>query len=291
MSSDRFRPAPRIAADDVSDDQLLADLDWILTCPSLCLDERVTALSDLVDTDSTVDLTPVREFLSSNAWHRVGYYFESFIEALLCESESIRELRHSIQVFEGKRTLGELDFIFDHPDKGTTHLEVALKYYLYFEPEHASGSHFMGPNATDNFEKKWEKLANKQLPFGGKHFPEIEESVALVKGQIFYHPDQKASQQLPEPMNPAHRKGMWIRESELDWFSRFGDEVTGAILQKPFWFGPPHEGISVSALVDEIASHFAERKHPLLVSVIKSEDESVNELERIFIVSDQWPDD
>ncbi len=278
-------------ADDVSDEQLLADLNWIRTCPSLCLDERVAGLSDFIDKEAVANLSPVREFLNSNAWHRVGYYFESFIDALLRGNESIRDLRHSIQVFEGKRTLGELDFIFGHSDRGTTHLEVALKYYLYFEPAHASGSHFMGPNATDNFEKKWAKLANKQLPFGGKHFPEIERSVAVIKGQIFYHPDQEAPAHIPEPMNPEHRKGVWIRESELDWFSQFGEEATGAILQKPFWFGPSREGTSLPVLVEEIASHFAERKHPLFVSVIKAEGKSVTELERLFVVSDQWPDD
>tara|TARA_B110000305_G_C19373932_1_gene605945 strand:+ start:533 stop:1408 length:876 start_codon:yes stop_codon:yes gene_type:complete len=286
-----FRPAPRIVADDVSDEQLLADLDWILTCPSLCLDERVAELSDLIDTGAAVDLNPVREFLNSSAWHRVGYYFESFIETLLGKNALIRNLKHSIQVFEGKRTLGELDFVFEYPDKGTTHLEVALKYYLYFEPEHASGSHFMGPNATDNFEKKWEKLAHKQLPFGSERFPEIDQSVALVKGQIFYHPDLESPSHLPEPMNPDHRKGVWVRESELEWFSRFGEEATGAILQKPFWFGPPQEGITVPALVEEMTSHFSERKHPLLVSVTKPRGESVEELERIFVVSDQWPND
>lgn len=279
----------------MNNDQLLADLDWILTCPSLCLDERVVTLSDLIDTESAVDLSPVREFLNSNAWHRVGYYFESFIEALLRKSETIRDLRHSIQVFEGKRTLGELDFIFDlakgREKPTTTHLEVALKYYLYFEPEHASGSHFMGPNATDNFEKKWEKLANKQLPFGERHFPEIEQSVAIIKGQIFHHPDQATPVPLPDPMNPDHREGVWIRESELDWFPRYNGEVTGAILQKPFWFGPPRDGTAIPNLVDEIASHFAERKHPLLISVTSSTGETIKELERIFVVSDQWPDD
>ncbi|MDF1738506.1 MAG: DUF1853 family protein [Verrucomicrobiales bacterium] len=278
-------------AEDVNNDQLLADLDWILTCPSLCLDERVAALSDITDAGASADLNPVREFLDSNAWHRVGYYFESFIESLLRGSRQIENLRHSIQVFEGKQTLGELDFIFDHPDSGTTHLEVALKYYLYFEPEHASGSHFMGPNATDNFEKKWAKLANKQLPFGGRHFPEIDQSVAITKGQIFYHPNGEAPPSLPEPMNPNHRKGIWIRESELDWFSQFGIEAAGAILQKPFWLGAPRQGIAIPALVDEIESHFAERKHPLLVSVIHVEGKSVRELERLFVVSDQWPDE
>ena len=278
-------------AEDVNTDQLLADLDWILTCPSLCLDERIAALSDITDAGASTDLSPVREFLDSNAWHRVGYYFESFIEALLRESSRIENLRHSIQVFEGKRTLGELDFIFEDPERGTTHLEVALKYYLYFEPNHTSGSHFMGPNATDNFEKKWEKLSNKQLPFGGAHFPEIGQSVAIIKGQIFYHPDREAPPSLPHPMNPAHRKGVWIRESELDWFSQFGSEATGAILRKPFWLGAPREGRTIPALVDEIASHFAERKHPLLVSLINADGKSVRELERLFVVSDQWPDD
>jgi len=280
----------------VNSDQLLADLNWILTCPSLCNDERVLELTDLVKPEPGLNLSPVKEFLESNAWHRVGYYFESFIDALLRGSEPIHNLRHSIQVFEGKRTLGELDFIFDRNKLPsgliTTHLEVALKYYLYYEPEHASGSHFMGPNATDNFEKKWEKLARKQLPFGREHFPEIEQSVAIVKGQIFYHPAQEKPPHFPEPMNPEHRKGVWIRESELDWFSRFDEkEITGAILPKPFWFGPPLEGISIPALVQEMRLHFAERHHPLLVSVIKKDRDSVTELERLFVVSDRWPDD
>lgn len=273
--------------ENIPDEQLRRDLDWLLSCPDLIETDGSIELQELVSNPRELDFTALREFLESNAWHRVGYYFETFVATLLHSSEEVENLKHSTQIFEGKTTLGELDFLFRFRGR-LTHLEIALKFYLHYEPEHESGSHFMGPNAADNFEKKREKLLGQQLPFGKAHYPEIESSQLLVKGQIFYRPEQDPPERLPDGMNAHHRTGTWIRESELDFFSQFSDDHQGKVLVKPFWLGrPPEETcVPITSLCDELRDRFHEHKHPLLVSVL---DQTGAEVDRIFVVSDNWP--
>jgi len=267
------------------------DLDWLMSCPSLINSSLTLDTKSLPDEPSKVDFTSVRSFLESRASYRVGYYVESLVEVWLKKQEGLDQLEHGLQIISPERTLGELDFLY-RLNGVLNHLEVALKFYLYESQENNSGSHFVGPNSADTFEKKRNKLLQRQIPMGCEHFPEIEVSRIMMKGMIFYPPGVTEAGNLPEGLNSDHRRGIWIRESERGWLSAGNGFTCGIILKKPFWLS----GISPEAdqqipSIDELRAsvkkHFQEKRHPLFVSL---GDAAGEETARVFIVSDAWPD-
>ena len=107
-----------------------------------------------------------------------------------------------------------------------------------------------------------------------------------MKGMVFYPPGEIEIGTIPVGLNPEHRRGIWIRESEVDWILSGADAVSGFLLDKPFWLSgvPFSEGLP--DLVRAIRQHFEVRRHPLLVSL---KDEVGEECERVFVVPDEWP--
>jgi len=256
------------------------DLDWILGCPSLF--DSGCAL-DLPDPNVEFDLEPIERFFETKASYRVGYYFESLIRVWLESLPEISHIEQSVVIRGETRTLGELDFLF-RKDGQLHHLEVALKYYLHFPESNHSGSHFVGPNAADTFERKRDRLLGHQLPLGKQSRPEIAESSLLVRGMIFYHPDHPDSEELPARMNPNHRRGRWIRRSELE---RLETWQKGTILQKPYWLGPPTTAEAIPDLIGKIEA--IDPTRPVMVSIGENGDGIYREHSRWFVVPVDWP--
>lgn len=267
-----------------SDAQAAADLQWLLDCPSLIESEMTFDFSAPLTNE--VKWEPVRRFHETKAAHRVGYYVESLIESWLVSQDTVSDLQHGIQIRREKETLGELDFLFRQGGK-LHHLEVALKLYLCFPEGAENGSHFVGPNATDSFERKRDRLLDKQLPFGKAHFPEIEESSHAVKGMIFYHPTDERAVPLPASLNPLHARGLWIRESELEGFlSGFRSGQSGRILKKPFWLAAHGDDLGVEGIEEAAANHFQKWDGPVFLALF----EESREVSRVFVMPDCWPE-
>lgn len=230
--------------------------------------------------------------------HRVGRYVESLVSTWLENTPGISALQKGILIREGNRTVGELDFVFRYQDQ-LRHLEIALKFYLHCPVEgHLSSptlSHFPGPNASDNFEKKRDRLLRHQLPLGRTAFPAIETSHALVKGVIFYRPGETTPTVLPETMNPAHRRGIWIRANEIDRLleESWARDCRGDILEKPFWlsgWSPEFHTRTMEELHAGLHSHFAAKElsdRPVLLS-LRPEGNAGENL-RLFVVPGEWP--
>jgi len=232
-----------------------------------------------------LDFGPVEMFLNSKAGYRVGYYAEALFEVWLGQVVGPQEVQRSIQIQEENRTLGELDFLY-RVDGHLHHLEVALKFYLYYPDENETGSHFVGPNSADTFEKKRDRLLGHQLPLGKESFSEVSSSEIIMKGMIFYPPEVDELSTLPEGLNADHRRGRWIRESDAGWIEKGSAASGGCLLDKPFWLsGVPFSEKPVQ-LVRAIRQHFERRRHPLVLS-LKGEDRA--EMERLFVVPDEWP--
>ena len=68
--------------------------------------------------------------------HKVGLYFELLIEFLISNVLQGELTYCGQQVVEKGRTVGEVDFVFEHQAE-TWHLETAVKFYL-FVPEASS---------------------------------------------------------------------------------------------------------------------------------------------------------
>jgi hypothetical protein len=97
---------------------------------------------------------------------RLGHLVEKIVSHLIKSSTNYKVLYENIQVIEGKKTIGEIDFIIQNENtKQIIHLELAYKFYL-FDPSISLESmhNWIGPNRNDSLKEKLEKLKTKQFP-------------------------------------------------------------------------------------------------------------------------------
>ena len=151
---------------------------------------------------------------------RLGLKFEYLIWFWLRDQDyhCYQLLGHSLQIIEGRNTLGELDFLVLNRDtQCVEHWEVALKYYL--AEEDLSLAHWYGLNRDDTLFKKLNHFSQQQFKFTHAAEQQIEKRIAVVKGQ-FYLPSQQRDANLPEWVNPLRRIGHWGHQLYAQHYSR-----------------------------------------------------------------------
>lgn len=259
--------------------QAVADLLWAVNSPSLI--SEPSAPEPLHTND--VDAARLMSFLAKRPDHRVGRYFESLVLFWLQEIRGVEIVASSLQVRDGTRTIGEIDFIFRDTNGHLNHWETAIKFFLHC-PQ-SSGSHFPGPNASDNFERKMTKLFEKQLRLSESAYPEVSSRRAFVRGRMFYHPEIGEPHALPLHLSSQHQRGVWIRESELQWFEQH-IEASGCIAMKPHWLAPPVDRDVLRptpTLIQELTEHFERTRYPAMVLL-------PGVVDQMFVVPNCWPE-
>ena len=190
--------------------QAIRDLEWVLKSPSL-----LTACPTLPESFASQNLAEAQDelhtFLAESSGkneYRVGRYFERLVLFYLKHIRKVEIVANGLQLQEAGRTVGELDFVFRDEVGQLQHWETAVKFYLHFSGSSKCGSHFIGPDSRDNFEKKRQRLFEHQLPLSARRFPDIAEWHAFVKGRIFYHPEHLPPQTIPDLLSPGHLRGL-----------------------------------------------------------------------------------
>jgi hypothetical protein len=112
---------------------------------------------------------------------RAEYFFKFCVE----QSSNYQLLLSNVQIFKGKITKGELDYIIKDLRTNTTiHIELVYKFYIY-DPTIKSKEKsailqelhkYQGPNGRDHLARKLNHLKNHQLPL-----LYTAETVALLK--------------------------------------------------------------------------------------------------------------
>lgn len=149
------------------------------------------------------------DFLNQLKSTRLGLRFEHLLWFWLQEADyhAYRVLGHSIQIIDGPKTIGELDFVLHNTENDKIeHWEVALKYYL--AEQDFSLKHWYGLNRTDTLYKKVNLFTQKQFQFSSVLNQQIDLKFAVLKGQL-YLPDTDTQQVLPIWINPHRRLGLW----------------------------------------------------------------------------------
>lgn len=278
--------------------QAAGDLTWTINSPSLIQAPAETLATNWpVCQESDFDSEALLSWCESRRQYRVGRYFEDLVHFYLQSVRGFEVVEQGLQIQENDRTVGELDFLYRNHEGELCHCETAVKFFLHTPESNDSGSHFIGPNSADNFERKTRRLFEHQLCLSENRFPDVCRREAFVKGRIFYHPRTPAPTALPELLARDHLKGSWVRESELDLLEASDAETRFRIARKPHWLAPDRAGLADATLLTadgirlQLEDHFTKKRTPQLVNVLSKDDEQWQESDRVFVVSDQWPHD
>ncbi|WP_020654291.1 DUF1853 family protein [Massilia niastensis] len=278
-------------------------LAWLLDAPDL-LDihdpqwaGRVAALGpvtpEVADWLARTDHDPAAldAALGPRVYTRLGLYAEKLM-AFYFEQQG-RLVAHGLQVRASRNdTVGEFDFLLDAGPDALEHIEFATKFYLL---DGEGGQRFdalVGPNLADSLGLKMRKVFERQLSLG-QHpaardvLPRpVVRARALVKGWLFY---PSGSWPAMQGITAGHCRGFWCALDEVD--SLGGEEFL--ILPRLQWLAPFRAAsatwmLSRAELAAELGFHFENSATPVLVSMVRRQGGWIEEVERGFIVPNDW---
>lgn len=219
---------------------VVRDLAFLIACPTLIQSwPQVPPVSiGLPSTDfwqqkyldylprlQQLDQQPAPLLQSIQVWptQRLGLYAEDLLAFWLSESgwhEFALLDRHCV-IQQGKRTLGELDFLVENLDDGAIeHWELAVKFYRGtgdYRP-----SHWLGFDPADRLGRKLHHLAQRQFDPARTRGMGVDRRRAILKGRLYWpatydptHPPEA----LPLWLNPQHAQGRWHSQPPVgaDW--------------------------------------------------------------------------
>lgn len=183
---------------------------------------------------------------------RLGHQMEYVFKQLLETSSTYEVLLHNLKVKEGKRTMGEIDFILrEMASQALIHIELTYKFYI-INPEITEPIHqLMGPNKRDMFFTKMEKIRDEQFPLihsevGSRALAEKGLNYENITQQTCY----KAQLFSPYGIEKVHIrpleknciKGFWLKFDEFNTeeFRRYKYYIP----YKSQWVVAPHADVS-----------------------------------------------
>lgn len=191
---------------------------------------------------------PLHHALNVRPNIRLGHYFEDLL-AFWLSDEGWHEfvlIGHNIQRMDGKRTLGELDFLLENLDTGQIeHWEVCIKFYLgegLLRP-----AEWVGLQRQDTLGRKLHHLQHQQFATRRIQGLTIDHRRAVVKGRLFWPSIEKTPAEPMNWLNPDHLRGdwqstipinlehggFWRRAERLEWLSE--SATNRAVSQPEFW--------------------------------------------------------
>ena len=234
--------------------------------------------------------------LGARMYTRLGLYAEKLM-AFYFQQQG-RLVAHGLQVRASRNdTIGEFDFLLEAGPDAVEHIEFATKFYLLDgdgarEPGAARFDARVGPNLADSLGKKMRKVFERQLTLGAHPAAQgllprpVVQARALVKGWLFY---PRGSWLLMQGIAAGHCRGFWCALEELD-------EIEGEdflILPRLQWLAPFRAASAVwmlsrGQLFQELSYQFENSSRPVLVSVVRQRPGCIEEVERGFIVPNDW---
>ncbi|XOV88814.1 MAG: DUF1853 family protein [Pseudomonadota bacterium] len=277
----------------INQHRLRRDLAWCLQSPALLANERWCEQLPL-------DVTPISLPAPAHPHRfRLGQQFERLLLAWLEASDRYQCLYHNLQVQDGKRTLGEFDFLVrslvetSHP---VEHWEAAVKFYLGTGDLNCTNRWF-GPNTADRLDLKLDRLAAHQLrlgqdPVARALLADLDINISrvrcLMKGRLF-HPWRDfigGRFIVPDVISPDHGRGWWISYADfLRDFEPF--DWRYAYLPKSCWLAQlvPEDinnALSFMEVVEMLGTPGTEQAVHLAVT------NEAGEIHRGFVVNDHW---
>jgi uncharacterized protein len=278
-------------------------LAWLLDAPDLldpgdpCWDGKVASFglaSPAVETwldRLEADPAALDAALGARVYTRLGLYAEKLMAFYFHEHGQL--VAHGLQVRASRNdTVGEFDFLLEAGPDAVMHIEFATKFYLLEEAGASRLDTFVGPNLLDSLGAKMRKILGKQLELGSHPAAQallprpVAEARALVKGWLFY----PAGPNVPMAgISAQHCRGFWCSLGEVGALS--ADEFV--VLPRLQWLAPFRaDGCgdlqSRAQLQAALAARFELAAMPVLVAAVRRQGDGLVELDRGFVVPDDW---
>jgi hypothetical protein len=239
------------------------------------------------------------DFIEKHHSRRLGRYFENLLYYYFLFHPNIEVLEFGKQIFRGKTTIGEMDFILKNKTTDEIiHLETAVKYFakVLGKPDFKN---FICPNGNRNLGDKLNKTFDKQLRITEreetkfflkqKRYLPIK-SYHFIKGILFYHPKEIKNFYHPD-LNPKHNKSWWIYKKEISTLNNFSKFK---IVHKLKWLSEEVEEnenklLSKKELAELLNKHFEIISQGQLIVEFKKSKSIWKEKSRGFILDDKWP--
>lgn len=153
---------------------------------------------------------PLQHALNLRPNLRLGHYFEDLLAFWLGDEgwHEFMLIGHGIQRMDGKRTLGELDFLLENLDTGQIeHWEVCVKFYL--GEGRLNAADWVGLQRQDTLGRKLHHLQQQQFAVRRIQGLTIDRRRAVVKGRLFWPTVLPQQQGAIDWLNPTHLRGNW----------------------------------------------------------------------------------
>ena len=210
---------------------------------------------------------------------------------------------HSVQINSPKRSIGEFDLLFD--DNGTKHWwEIAIKFYC-FDNAHTGLRAWLGPNAQDHLQRKYEHLFEKQLQLdqhaaAQERLQELNydscQSAAFVKGYLFQAIDQPCiSSDIDERINSDCIEGYFLRLRDIKQLPQQRKSSRYLRVARHEWLAPVIRPAQSKDIMSHAQIITAVKKNTdfdthMLIECMPDEAGWWIEQQRTLILPDQWPD-
>ncbi len=285
----------------------VADLAWAVSSPPLLAgqpgdcrwfshDWYLEQYRQIAGQLDRLDRDPARleALLAAQKDQRLGNYFETLWSFALEMTPRYSLVERNLQIVDGQRTLGEIDFIVrDHETGRLAHWELAIKFYLGVGNTVGYDA-WHGPGKKDRLDLKIDHLLGRQTLLSSHPVAQaelrrrgivIDDCAVILKGRLFYPWQRGGPEHFPRSANPSHLGGAWLTRRQI--VDAYGVDAQFVPLIRSGWMadGPasPDNALPINALLARVDR--GELRLPLLVSRL----DGASVQERLFIVDNDWP--
>jgi hypothetical protein len=290
------------------------DLAWTLIAPPLLLDaqwlqrhplagshwaQEPTTLADWLR-QLDADASTLEAWLARSSNRRLGLYSEKLWQFAINNASGVQLLAANLAIRQAANTLGEMDLLSRDSD-GDHHTELACKFFL--GPEHACASeplNWLGPSGQDRLGLKLAHLRQRQLTLSSR--PEAQAALSNLHiqavqaelwlgGYLFYPWPSGCA--MPSGAHPQHLRGHWLYRRQWPEFAGQHHSGRWQILPRSRWLAParaePASSLSLAQLTEQLQASSQTPSPQLVVQLTLRADGDWHEVQRLFVVSDEWP--